>query len=90
MEKDTIITLDDNSMYALLDKTKINGKTYFFAIKLNNETQTPTSEYEIFEEEQENGETYINFLEDDEFKQSILVDFTNKYIKAVEEVTKES
>lgn len=90
MEKDTIITLDDNSMYALLDKTKINGKTYFFAIKLNNETQTPTSEYEIFEEEQENGETYINFLEDDEFKQSILVDFTNKYIKVVEEVTKES
>ena len=36
MEKDTIITLDDNSVYALIENTIIDDKEYFFAVKLEN------------------------------------------------------
>ena len=39
MEKDTLITLDDNTEYALLDETIIEGTKYFFAVKLDTETK---------------------------------------------------
>ena len=41
MEKDTMITLEDNSTYVLLDETEINAKKYFFAVKVDNETGKP-------------------------------------------------
>ena len=85
MEKDTIITLDDNVEYALLDKIIIDGKKYFFAIKLDKETKNPTTEYEIFEEEKENNEIYMNLVEDNEFKEMLFVEFTNNYINTIEE-----
>ena len=85
MEKDTIITLDDNSVYALLDETIIDERKYFFAVKLDNKNN-PTTEYEIFESVIEDGETYMDLVSDDEFKESILVDFTNNYIKMVENI----
>lgn len=84
MEKDTIITLDDNSKYVLLDETKIEDKKYFFAIKLDNEGN-PTTSYEIFEEENENGETYMNTLEECPKKEEIFIEFTKNYIKEIEE-----
>ena len=85
MEIDTIITLDDNSVYALLDETIIDERKYFFAVKLDNKNN-PTTEYEIFECIIENGETYMELVSDNEFKESILVDFTNNYIKMVENI----
>ena len=83
MEKNTIITLDDNTKYALLDKVTKNKKKYYFAIKLDKD-ENPTTEYEIFELEEIEKETYINILEDDEFKDSIFIEFTNNYIKSIE------
>lgn len=90
MEKDTIITLDDNTNYALLDETIIEGKKYFFAVKIDNESQNPTTDYEIFEEEQEGEDIYMNTLEDSEFKETVLIDFTNNYMKMVEELVDEA
>ena len=86
MEKDTIITLDDNTKYALLDETEIDGTNYFFGVKLDNETETPTTEYEIFEEEIEDGDTYMSALEESDFKQSVLVNFTNNYMYMIGEM----
>lgn len=85
MEKDTIITLDDNTTYALLDETIIDNKTYFFALKLD-ENNNPTTEYEIFENEEEDGEIYMNILENEDLKQSIMVEFTNNYMKLIDEI----
>lgn len=86
MEKDTIITLDDNTKYALLDETEIDGTNYFFGVKLDNETENPTTEYEIFEEEIEDGDTYMSALEESDFKQSVLVNFTNNYMYMIGEM----
>lgn len=85
MEKDTIITLDDNTTYALLDETIIDNKKYFFALKLD-ENNNPTTEYEIFENEEEDGEIYMNVLENEDLKQSIMVEFTNNYMKLIEKL----
>ena len=86
MEKDTLITLDDNTEYALLDETIIEGTKYFFAVKLDTETKNPTTEYEIFEEEIEDGDTYMSALEESDFKQSVLVNFTNNYMYMIGEM----
>ena len=86
MEKDTIITLDDDTKYALLDETEIDGTNYFFGVKLDNETENPTTEYEIFEEEIEDGDTYMSALEESDIKQSVLVNFTNNYMYMIGEM----
>lgn len=88
MEKDTIITLEDNTKYVLLDETLFDKIKYFFAIKLDEKTGNPTTDYEIFEQEIENDEVYMNTLEDNDLKEQIFLEFSNKYlqnIKAMEE-----
>ena len=67
MEVNTIITLDDNSKYVLLDKTTKNKKEYFFAIKLDI-NDNPTINYEIFELEKNIQDSFMNIVEDGEFK----------------------
>ena len=37
MEKDMIITLDDDTSYALLDETTLQDKKYFFAVTSPNQ-----------------------------------------------------
>ena len=81
-----MITLEDNATYVLLDETEIENKKYFFAVKIDEKTQNPTTEYEVFEEEIEDGETYMTTLEEGDFKQSILIDFTNNYMHMVGEM----
>ncbi len=83
MEKDTIITLEDNAEYALLDETTVDNKKYFFAVKIDKETGNPTKEFEVFEEEKDGDDIYMNTVEESDFKQAILVDFTNNYMKIV-------
>lgn len=90
MEKDTIITLEDNTNYALLDETIIEGRKFFFAVKIDNKTQNPTTEYEIFEEEREGEDIYMSALEESDFKQAILIDFTNNYMHMVGELMEEA
>ena len=88
MQKDTLVTLDDNTNYALLDETIIDGKKYFFAVKVDDKTGNPTSEYEIFEEEVDGEDIYMNTLEESNFKQTILIDFTNNYMQMMNESEK--
>ena len=86
VEKDTIITLEDDTSYVLLDETEIEGSKYYFAVRIDTETMNPTTEYEVFEEEIEEGETYMTPLEEGDYKQAILIDFTNNYMRMVGEM----
>lgn len=90
MEKDTMITLEDGETYVLLDETEIEENKYFFAVKIDKETTNPTTEYEIFEEEIEDGESYMVTLDEGPLKQAILIDFTNNYMHAVGELVEEA
>ena len=84
MDINTIITLEDNSKYVLLDKITKNKKKYFFAIKLDEE-DNPTTDYEIFELEKNDKDTFMNILEDNELKENIFLEFTNNYINMKED-----
>ncbi len=85
MEKDMLVTLDDNTNYVLLDDTIIDDNKYFFAVRIDNETKNPTNEYEVFEEEIENDDTYLSALEESEFKQAVMLDFLNNYMNSIDE-----
>ena len=83
MDINTIITLEDGTQYVLLDKITKNKKKYFFAIKLD-ENDNPTTEYEIFELEKNNKDTYMNIVKDEELRENIFLEFTNNYINKEE------
>ena len=86
MEKDTIITLEDGTDYALLDESIIEDKKFFFAVKVDKVSGNPTTEYEVFEEEREGDDIYMSSLEEGDYKQAILIDFTNNYMNMVGEI----
>ena len=77
MEKDTVITLDDNSEYLLLENKIIDNKEYFLAVKLG-ENEEPTKEYEFFEVEKEDNDNYINTLDDENKKNELIEEFAKK------------
>lgn len=86
MEKDSLITLDDNTEYALIDETTLDNKKYFFAIKVDNTTKEPTDEYEIFIEEKDNNDIYMDIITDDTLKESLMVEFTNNYMNMIKDL----
>ena len=83
MEKDTIITLEDNEKYVLLDKVELENANYFLALQLTEDEQ-PTRHYEIFEEEIEDGESYMDIVEDQTLKETLMVNFTLNYEEYIE------
>ena len=83
MEKDTIITLEDNEKYVLLDEVKIDDLKYFLALRLTEDEQ-PTRDYEIFEEEIEDGDSYMTIVDDQNLKESLMVNFTLNYEEYIE------
>lgn len=85
MEKENIIVLDDDSKYMLLDEIKIEESKFFFAVKLNKNDE-PTTQYEVFKEVVEEGEIYIDILDDSNYKQALLIDFTNNYMNKIGEL----
>ena len=83
MEKGTLITLDDNSEYALLDTVTIDKKKFYYAVKVDSTTGNPMSEHEIFEEYIDGDDVYMDIVEEGDFKQKIIVGFTNNYMLGV-------
>ena len=92
MEKDTMITLDDNTTYVLLDETEVEGSKYFFAVKIDEKTNIYKNMLlaRYFEEEVENGDTYMSALDESDFKQAIMIDFLNNYMGVVGDILDET
>jgi hypothetical protein len=84
MEINTIVTLEDNSKYYLADETYQNGKKYFLGNKLD-ENEEPTDVSEIFEENLENGDTYLDIIDDPELLKSLGTIFTANFSNMVDE-----
>lgn len=88
MEKDTIITLEDNEKFLLLDKVELENANYFLALQLTEDEQ-PTKNYEIFEEEIEDGDSYMSIVEDKNIKEALMVNFTLNYEEFIENYQEE-
>ena len=78
MKVDTIVTLDGNERYYLVDKTEQDAKTYFLATKLK-EDNTPLEESQIFEEIVEEGTTYLETVADELTYNQLAAIFVTKF-----------
>lgn len=89
MEKDTIITLDNNVEYILLDEVEENNKKYFLAVQYSSKDNKTSNNYKLFEEINDNNEFYLEEVSDEKIKQVLLALFTVNYSELVDEIIKE-
>lgn len=84
MEVDTIITLNNNDNYLLLDETTVENRKIFFAVKLNNDMTEPTKSYTFIEKITHGDGEYAKKVEDKELIKFLATVFTNNYLDDVE------
>ncbi len=85
MKKDSVITLENGKEYILLDSTIYEGKNYFFAVGYEKNENKATNEYKFFEEQNSNGEVYIQEVVDIELTKILLAHFTVNYGEMIKE-----
>lgn len=83
MNVDTVITLDNNLNCLLLEKANLENSNYFLSVVLNEEEE-PSDEYVIFKEILENGEKYVEKVEDQTLLAELLKQFTSSFKNSVE------
>ncbi len=66
LEINTIITLENNEKYQIINENLYNGKKYFLANNINSNTET------IFDEELEGLDIYVREVLDKEMYGSII------------------
>ena len=84
MMVDTIITLDDNLNYLLLDETDVEGGKIFLAVKLTEDLSESTKSYSFLEKTLKDGEEYVDVVKDKELIKYLATAFTNNYLENVE------
>lgn len=84
MMVDTIITLENNLNYLLLDETDVEGRKIFFAVKVTDDLQEPTKSYTFIEKLEINGEEYAEVVTDKELIKYLATAFTNNYLENIE------
>lgn len=77
MEIDSIITLDDNKEYVILDKVTINNVDYLMVVGVENEELTQDAKY--LKVEIEGADTYVVEVEDEELLKNLTTIFASKY-----------
>lgn len=85
MKKGDLITLEDNEKYLLLMDTELEGKKFFYA-NMVDENNNPTSEYEIFEEINEEDGTYMELVEDAEARELLINVFTADLVEIASDI----
>ncbi len=84
MNIDEIITLDDGKEYLLLFKSNLNNENYYLASEFVNEQ--PTENYEVIKEVNNNGEIWVEMIDDSELQDQLLDAFEAE-IDAMKEET---
>ena len=63
MKPNEIIDLENNTSYLLLLNSEIDNESYFLAVRLEKD-DTPTQDYIVLKEINENNESYIQKVND--------------------------
>ena len=79
---DNIVELEDNKKYVLLDNKELNNINYYFALRLDDKEE-PTNNYLFFEEVKNEGETYLDPVDDESIKKLLITVFTANYLDKV-------
>ncbi len=78
MEIQSIITLEDDSTYELLDKTTYQDNLYFLA-ELLDENEEGIGKYKIFKQIKENDDVYVESEEQEDTLFAILKNFNSQF-----------
>ena len=89
MKVDTIITLDNDKEYALLEKLNLEDKVYFFAAGIDKDEEA-TGEYVFIEEITKNDKTYIQKVIDKNLLGKLSTIVTKEYFEAVESLKEDN
>ncbi len=89
MKVDTIITLDNDKEYALLEKLDLEGKVYFFAAGINSDEQA-TGEYIFIEQIIKGDKTFIQKVLDKKLLAKLSTIITKEYYEATESLLKDN
>ena len=79
---DQIVELENGSKYLLLDNKIIDKINYYYGLRLDKK-EKPTNNYLFFEEIIEDGETYLNPINDESMKKVLVVAFTINFLDKV-------
>lgn len=77
MKVDEKITLEDDTEFVLLLDTVHEGVKYFLAVETKNDV--PTDHYEIFRENKDGDDFYVEEVEDNELRTKLLDELETKY-----------
>lgn len=76
---DTIVELDNNRKYVLLDDKKVENDTYYFGLRLD-EHEEPTNNYLFLKEIKDGDDVYLEPVEDETMRGLLATMFTTNYI----------
>jgi len=76
---DKIVDLDDDRSYLILDKTVLNDKNYYYALRLDSNGK-PTDKYLFFEELNEDGDYYLDPIREENMKNLLTISFTISFM----------
>lgn len=82
MEKEDIITLEDNTEYMVLDIALFNQEKYLYCVRIDEE-EMPTNEYKYLKEMNENGELFIEEVEEEGIIEVLSSLFAADYLNSV-------
>ena len=89
MDVDTIITLDNDREYALLEKLDLDGKTYFFAVGIDD-NEEPTGEYIFIEQTIKKNKAFIQKVIEKKLLTKLSTIVTKEFFESVEDLTKDN
>ena len=76
---DSIVELENNKSYVILDKTILDNRTFYYGLRLND-NEEPTNNYLFFEEFKDNQDIYLDPITDEQIKGLLLTVFTVNYL----------
>ncbi|MBQ9853588.1 MAG: hypothetical protein IJO57_00960 [Bacilli bacterium] len=79
---DQIVELENGENYVILDKTDLDERTFYYALRLDDKEQ-PTKNYLFFEELKSRNDVYFDPVEDEDIKGALLVAFSINYLNMV-------
>lgn len=82
---DQIVELENGENYVILDKTDLDERTFYYALRLDDKEQ-PTKNYLFFEELKSRDDVYFEPVEDEDIKGTLLVAFSINYLNMVYDI----
>ena len=79
MNKEDVITLENNKEYMILDIVTFNNNKYIYCVAIDEE-EIPTDEYKYLKVNEENNEFYIEEINNKEELDAALALFTTNYL----------